>query len=166
MEDKNRAKPDLEETYSNEDLGKEIKKEPKKAKEKETKEVKEPKVKIDVVKKIVELHNDGLSASKIGLVLRDEFNIYNIKKYSGKSISEILEENKLQSDIPEDLLDLLKRVVKLLKHMKSNKSDTTAKRGYQITVSKIRALSKYYKRTKKLPKDWNYSEDKAIILMK
>lgn len=164
MQDKNRAKPDLEETYSNEDLGKEIKKEPKKAKE--VKEVKEPKVKIDVAKKIVELHNDGLTASKIGLVLKNEFNIYNIKKYSGKSISEILKENKLQSDIPEDLMDLLKRAVKLLKHMKINKKDTTAKRGYQITVSKIRALSRYYKRTHKLPKDWNYSEDKAIILMK
>jgi small subunit ribosomal protein S15 len=164
MQDKNRAKPDLEEVYSDDGLEIEVKKETKKSKE--TKEVKEPKVKIDVVKKIVELHNEGLPASKIGLILKNEFNIYNIKKYSGKSISEILKDNKLESEIPEDLLDLLKRAVKLLKHMKINKKDTTAKRGYQITVSKIRALSKYYKRTHKLPKDWNYSEDKAIILMK
>lgn len=164
MKNKNKAKPDLEETYSDEGLEVEIRKENKKTKE--PKEVKEPKVKIDVVKKIVELHNEGLPASKIGLILKNEYNIYNVKKYSGKSISEILKDNKLEPEIPEDLLDLLGRAVKLLKHMKTNKKDMTAKRGYQITVSKIRALSKYYKRINRLPKDWNYSDDKAIILMK
>jgi hypothetical protein len=73
MQDKNRAKPDLEEVYSDDGLEIEVKKETKKSKE--TKEVKEPKVKIDVVKKIVELHNEGLPASKIGLILKNEFNI-------------------------------------------------------------------------------------------
>lgn len=122
--------------------------------------------KIDLTKKIIELHNDGLTTSKIGLILRSEYKILNVKKYCGKTITLILDENKLTQEIPEDLSALLKRAVKLIKHMKSNTKDMTSKYGYQKTVSKIRRLSKYYKRTRKLPKGWIYSEEQASILVK
>lgn len=130
------------------------------------KEIKKEIPKIDVIKKIMELHNDGVSTSKIGLILRDEFKVHNVKKYSGKTINQILIENKLEAEIPEDLSDLLKRAVKLLKHMKINKKDQSSKLGYQRTVSKIRRLAKYYKRNSKLPKGWRYSEEQAAILVK
>jgi small subunit ribosomal protein S15 len=130
------------------------------------KEIKKEVPKIDVTKKIIELHNEGVPTSKIGLILRDEFKVLNVKKYFGKTINQILVENKLESEIPEDLSDLLKRAVKLLKHMKLNKSDQTSKLGYQRTVSKIRRLAKYYKRVNKLPKGWTYSEEQAAILVK
>jgi len=130
------------------------------------KEIKKEVPKIDVIKKIMELHNEGVPTSKIGLILRDEFKVHNVKKYSGKTINQILVENKLESEIPEDLSDLLKRAVKLLKHMKINKRDQSSKLGYQRTVSKIRRLAKYYKRVNKLPKGWTYSEEQAAILVK
>jgi len=122
--------------------------------------------KVDVTKKIIELHNDGIPTSKIGLILRSEYKIYNVKKYAGKTITKILSENKLENEIPEDLSDLLKRAVKLLKHMKINKSDMTSKLGYQRTVSKIRRLAKYYKAKGKLPAGWKYSDEQAAILVK
>jgi len=122
--------------------------------------------KVDVIKKIIELHNDGFSTSKIGLILKSEYKIYNVKKYCGKTITQILEENKLVQEIPEDLSNLLKRAVKLIRHMKANKKDMTSKYGYQRTVSKIRRLAKYYKRVGKLPKGWAYSEEQAAILVK
>ncbi len=120
----------------------------------------------DIVKKIVELHNDGLTASKIGIILRDELKVKNVKKSTGKTILQILEDQKLAPEIPEDLSILLTNSVKLMKHMKTNKKDTSAKRGYQKTVSKIRRLAKYYKRTNKLPKNWNYTDDTAAMLVK
>jgi small subunit ribosomal protein S15 len=130
------------------------------------KEAKKDVPKIDVVKKIIELHNDGVATSKIGLILRSEFKIYNVKKYTGKTITQILIENNLEHEIPEDLSDLLKKVVILLKHMKINKKDMTSKLGYQRTVSKIRRLAKYYKKVGKLPSDWKYSDEQAAILVK
>lgn len=120
----------------------------------------------EIVKKIVELHNDGLTASKIGIILRDELKVKNVKKSTGKTVLQILEDQKLAPELPEDLSILLTNSVKLMKHMKTNKKDTSAKRGYQKTVSKIRRLAKYYKRTEKLPKDWNYTDDTAAMLVK
>ena len=132
----------------------------------EKKQERAPVQKIDVNKKIIELHNDGVPTSKIGLILRDEFKIYNLKKYTGKTVTQILKENKLENEIPEDLSDLLKRAVKLIKHMKTNKKDQTSKFGYQKTVSKIRRLAKYYKKKGQLPINWKYSEEQAAILVK
>lgn len=120
----------------------------------------------EIVKKIVDLHNDGMTASKIGIVLRDELKVKNVKKATGKTILQILEDQKLAPELPEDLSTLLTNSVKLMKHMKTNKKDTSAKRGYQKTVSRIRRLAKYYKRTNKLPKDWNYTDDTAAMLVK
>jgi len=130
------------------------------------KQARSKQVKIDVVQKIIELHNNGVPASKIGLILRNDFNIYSVKKYSRKTITQILRENNLEPELPEDLSNLLRKAVKLLKHMKENKKDMTSKLGYQKTVSKIRRLAKYYKRVGKLPIGWKYSDKQAAILVK
>jgi small subunit ribosomal protein S15 len=120
----------------------------------------------EVVKKIVELHNSGMTKSGIGLFLKDEFKIKSLSAFLDKQISQVLNENGIKEALPEDLKNLLERAVVLQKHMKNNKKDNTAKRGYQITVSKIRKLSKYYKNKNILPKDWLYSAKKAALLVK
>ena len=79
---------------------------------------------------------------------------------------QVLKDHKLSGAIPEDLTALLRRAVALKKHQKENKKDMTAKRGYQLTVSKIRALARYYKKKGVLPKDWVYDEKKAALLVK
>ena len=52
------------------------------------------------------------------------------------------------------------------RHMQTNKKDQTAKRGYTLTVSKIRRLTDYYHRTGKLDKAWRYTAETAALLVK
>ncbi len=115
---------------------------------------------------IVELGNQGLNASQIGVILRDQHNIPKAKLATGKTVTDILVGHGLQTEIPEDLLALIRRVVTLDKHLQQNKKDFSAKRGFQLTVSKIRRLVAYYHKKKKLPADWRYSIEKARLLVK
>jgi small subunit ribosomal protein S15 len=60
---------------------------------------------------------------------------------------------------------LIKRQIDILKHFESNKQDKTAKRGLQLTESKINRLIRYYKKSKRLPADWKYDKNKARLLV-
>jgi len=115
---------------------------------------------------IVHLANEGHSASEIGMVLRDQYGIPKVGKATGKKLGAILKEHKLAPAIPEDLMSLIKKSVLLRSHMEKNKKDTSAKRGLMLTVSKIRALEKYYKKSGKLPMQWRYSPETAALLAK
>ncbi len=84
----------------------------------------------------------------------------------GKKIKKVLTENSISPKIPEDLANLVKRVIAIRRHMDSNKKDEVAKRGLLITESKIRRLTKYYKRKNRLPEDWNYSRTNMTLLLK
>ena len=102
--------------------------------------------------------------SQIGLFLRDVYGIPDIKQVIGKNITTILKEKNILSKIPEDLMALIKRSIALKKHLESNKHDVPAKRGLELTEAKIRKLVKYYKKTKKLEKDWKYDPEKIKLL--
>jgi len=114
---------------------------------------------------IAKMAKDEKTSSQIGLFLRDVYGIPNIKQVIGKSITSILKEKNLLSKIPEDLMALIKRSIALKKHLELNKHDMPAKRGLELTEAKIRKLVKYYKRTKKLEKDWKYDPDKIKLLV-
>ena len=114
----------------------------------------------------VSLANAGHSPSKIGIILRDENGVKNFQELTGKPLQLVLGENKLLGDIPEDLLNLIRKSVFLSNHLVKNNKDYSAKRGYELTVSKIRKLSKYYVKKKKLPTDWRYSAESAALLVK
>ena len=115
---------------------------------------------------VAELGNQGLNASQIGTVLRDQHGIPKTKLLTGRTINEILAARQLAPEIAEDLMALIRRVVVLDNHMQLNKKDFSAKRGYQLTVSKIRRLVAYYHSKKRLPADWRYSIQKARLLVK
>ncbi len=117
----------------------------------------------EVEKLVLKYRKEGKSMSEIGMVLRDKYGIPNVKTITKKSILEILEENKLQREIPEDLLNLIKKLVSIQAHMEKNKKDMTAKRGYLLTDSKIRRLVKYYKKSGALTADWKL--DKSRLKM-
>ena len=114
---------------------------------------------------IVKYSKEGMSPSKIGLRLRDAYGIPDVKTITKKTITKILSENKLLPELPEDIIDLIKRDIKIMEHMEKNKKDFVSKRGLQLTESKIRRLTKYYKKTGKLPQDWNYNREKAKLLV-
>ncbi len=113
----------------------------------------------------IKLAKQGLKPSQIGIRLRDSYGIPDVKAITNKKISKILRENNLLSKVPEDLSALIKKAIKLMKHMEIHKKDKTVKRGTQLTESKIRRLAKYYKSKGVLPKDWNYDRTKAKLLI-
>jgi small subunit ribosomal protein S15 len=114
---------------------------------------------------VVKLAKEGNSTSKIGLILRDQFGIPSVKLLTGKTISQIMKNEKLYPKIPEDLFNLLKQSVSLRGHLGKNKGDYTSKRGLELIESKIRRLGKYYVRSKVLPLDWKYDPEKVKLLV-
>ncbi|MBU0471729.1 MAG: 30S ribosomal protein S15 [Nanoarchaeota archaeon] len=110
---------------------------------------------------IVKYAKEGLSASRIGVRLRDRYGIPDVKIVVGKSISEILKEKGILNEIPEDLLALIRKSIFVRKHLESNKHDEPAKRGLILTDSKIHRLVKYYKRTERLSATWKFDPKKT-----
>jgi len=108
----------------------------------------------DVEKLVVKYAKAGKSTSEIGSILRDSYGIHSVKALTEKKISAILKENKLDKELPEDVLNLIKKLVDVKQHQEKNLQDMTAKRGLQLTSSKIRRLVKYYQKSKRLPADW------------
>ena len=78
------------------------------------------------------------------------------KKITGKRVTQILAENKLAGEVPEDIQFLLKRAIIAKKHLDKNKKDMVTKRGLHLMESKIRRLAKYYKSEGRLPGNWKY----------
>lgn len=114
---------------------------------------------------IVKLAKSGETPSRIGLHLRDQYGIPDVKAVLGKSITSILEDNNLLSEIPEDLMSLLRREVFLKKHLESNRHDEGAKRGMILTQSKTKRLIKYYKTVGKLKEDWKYDPKRIALIV-
>ena len=69
---------------------------------------------------IVKLAKEDKTASQIGVILRDVYGIPYVKNVVGKKVTKILEEHKLVSKIPEDLMSLIKRGIALRKHLEKN----------------------------------------------
>jgi small subunit ribosomal protein S15 len=119
----------------------------------------------EVEQLIVKLAKKGESQSRIGIILRDKYGIPDSRKITKKRINTILKENNLKQEIPEDLMNLIKKEIMLLKHTEKNKKDMSAKRGLQLTESKIKRLSKYYKKAGILSEDWKYDREKAKLIV-
>jgi small subunit ribosomal protein S15 len=118
-----------------------------------------------ITKIILDLRKEGASSAKIGLVLRDRYGVPDVKMATGKRIGTILRENKVATEIPEDLRDLMGKALGMRKHLGENKRDLHNKRQLQLVESKIRRLVKYYTSSKKLPAGWVYKPENAEILL-
>ncbi|MBI2564400.1 30S ribosomal protein S15 [Candidatus Woesearchaeota archaeon] len=114
---------------------------------------------------ISKLAKEGKTTSQIGLALRDNYGIPDVKLLTGKTITQLLKEKNLAPEIPEDITLLMKRVMLIKKHMEKNKHDMHAKRGLQLTESKIQRLTNYFKRKKKLPLEWKYKPEELSTLL-
>lgn len=105
---------------------------------------------------VINLARKGNPPSIIGLILRDQYGIPLVKNITGKSITDILKENNLISEIPEDLNNLVRRAEIIKKHLEEHPKDKSSKRGLQLTEAKIWRLSKYYRARGILPLNWKY----------
>ena len=108
----------------------------------------------EVEKLVIKYAKAGKTTSEIGSILRDNYGIHSVYDLTDKRITTILSENELAPKLPEDLLNLIRKLVDVKTHFEKNKQDKTSLRGVQLTGSKIRRLIKYYKKSKKLPADW------------
>ncbi|MGI0037661.1 MAG: 30S ribosomal protein S15 [Nitrososphaera sp.] len=106
---------------------------------------------------VVKLSKDGLSPSEIGLNLRDHHGIPLVKPVVGKSMINILAENNIKPEMPEDLEKLVTKALGLQKHLKVHNSDHRNVRSLELVEAKIHRLSKYYKRKDRLPQNWKYA---------
>lgn len=112
---------------------------------------------------VLKLAKENKSTSEIGIILRDMYGVPSVKQATEKKISKILEEKKLTPKLPEDLMNLIKRALAIRAHQEQNKKDMTAKRGLEITESKIRKLAKYYIENKRLDSSWKYNPKDAKL---
>jgi len=110
---------------------------------------------------IAKLAKEGHSPSQIGLHLRDSYGVPDVETVLGKTITKVLSDKKLLKELPEDVISLMRKAITLHKHQQQNKNDMTAKRGLQLTEAKIGRLTKYYKTTGRIKKDWKYSIEEA-----
>lgn len=112
---------------------------------------------------VTKLAKEGNSSAMTGQLLRDQYGIPDVRKH-GVRISETIQAVSPR-EIPEDLFNLLKQTVTLHKHMASNSKDSKSRHSLDSLESKVRRLGKFYVRSKKLPKDWTYSLEKAKLLV-
>ncbi len=122
--------------------------------------------KSEVEKLVIELAKKGYSTAMIGTILRDQYGIPSVKLITGKKILKILKENGLAPKLPEDLANLIKRALRVRKHLQKHRKDLHSKRGLQLIEEKIRRLAFYYKEKGVLPKDWEYVPEKAELYVK
>ena len=115
---------------------------------------------------IAKLAKDGIVSAKIGLILRDQYGVPDVKLATGKTITKIMEEKNVMPSLPEDLSNLMRRAISLNGHLKENKGDISNKRGLNMIEAKIRRLERYYKRNGVLPADWKYSLKNAELMLK
>lgn len=115
----------------------------------------------EVRKLITKLAKEGKSSSEIGIILRDQYGIPDVR-YFDMRITKAMETR----DIPEDIYNLMKKAVNLHRHMQDMRKDSKSKHGLELLESKIRRLGKYYARTGKLPHNWRYNIEEAKLLVK
>jgi len=109
---------------------------------------------------VIKYAKDGNTPSQIGIKLRDQHAIPLVKPIINKTISDILDQNDLKSEVPEDLNNIVTKAVGLQKHLKSNKNDRRNIRSLELIEAKVHRLSVYYKKIGRIPKNWKY---KSVI---
>lgn len=119
-----------------------------------------------VVDKVVELARSGYPPSMIGIILRDQHGIPLVKPIVGKKITQIMKEHGLTSPLPEDLTNLIRRALRIRRHLEEHRKDLHSRRGLQLIESKIHRLVKYYKKCRVLPPDWKYDPEKVALFVR
>ena len=105
---------------------------------------------------IIKYAKEGMKTSQIGMKLRDQHAIPLVRPIINKRIKEVLIENKLNPEIPEDLNNIVMKAVNLQKHLKENRSDNRNTRALELVEAKVHRLSTHYKKTGEIDQKWKY----------
>jgi small subunit ribosomal protein S15 len=106
---------------------------------------------------ILKLAKEGVTPSRIGQTLRDEYGVPLAKTLLGKSIGAVLTEGKAAPKLPQDIQDLIDRALRVQKHLQSHKSDRKNVHSLELIEAKIYRLSKYYKERGILSSEFKYT---------
>ena len=109
---------------------------------------------------VIKYAKEGLRASEIGVKLRDQHSVPLTRQVVKKTVTEILEQKGVRSEMPEDLNNLVTKALGLQKHLKEHRSDRRNVRSLELLEAKVHRLSSYYKKIDRIPKTWKY---KAVI---
>jgi small subunit ribosomal protein S15 len=115
---------------------------------------------------VVKLGKEGMPPSRIGLILRDQHAVPSVKKLTGKSVKQILDAHGVKPGLPEDLVRVITRAVKLYNHLARNPRDFCIRRSIEVAEARINKLASYYKRKGILPADWRYERERAALLVR
>ena len=120
----------------------------------------------DVIAIVEKLSKEGKTPAQIGEILRDQHGVPSIKLATGKSMAQVLKDKGLVKGFPQDLLDLIRKSVRVHKHLKANRKDIGNRVKLKHMESKILRLSKYYKLNGRIPRTWKYDPETAALLVK
>ena len=81
----------------------------------------------DLTEQIVKMAKRGQSPSQIGVVLRDQYGIPQVKGVTGSKILRILKVQGVAPQLPEDLYHLIKKAVNIRKHIEKFRADRDGK---------------------------------------
>ena len=121
--------------------------------------------KAEIESLVEKLAREGKAPAEIGQTLRDQHGIPTVKPFTGKPLTAVMKDKGVLGEYPSDLMSLIRRAVRMHKHIGSNKKDQSNRQKLSHVESKIKRLVKYY-RGKKLPAGWKYEPDKAELLVK
>ena len=120
----------------------------------------------EVEELVVKLAKEGTPPSKIGIVLRDQHAVPGVKEATGKGVRQILDTHGLRPELPEDLINKIRKAVALHRHLDRNPKDFGTKRALEVVEAQIIKLAKYYRIKGILPSDWRYDRERAAILVR
>ncbi len=115
---------------------------------------------------VVKLFKAGHNQTTIGRLLRDQYGVPHVRSICNKTISQILKEAGQKVQYPDDLLSLIRRAVRMRKHLATHKADGTNTTKLIHCESKIKRLVKYYVREGILPAGWTYNRETAELIVK
>jgi len=119
----------------------------------------------EVTALILSLAAEGHSTAAIGTILRDQHAVPDARLVVGKRIGQVLTENEIVPRYPEDMMSLMRRALRLIDHLESNRKDRHNSRQLELTESKIRRLSRYYQGRGQLDTTWAYKRDQLRLMV-
>ena len=114
---------------------------------------------------ILSLSADGHTTAQIGTILRDQHAVPDVRLVLGKRIGQVLADNDKTAKYPEDMMSLMRRALRLIDHLESNRKDLHNSRQLELTESKIRRLARYYQSEGQLDTEWAYKRDQLRLMV-
>ena len=115
---------------------------------------------------ILKLSKEGIPSAKIGLTLRDMYGVPSVRALIGMTVGQLLKKEGAETEYPEDLLNLIKKAVRMREHLKGTNKDIRNKVKLGHVESKINRLVKYYAKKGRIPEKWKYEPEKAALLVR